>query len=123
MTPRNRCETCRAAPSRRRSFIDIDPSALIHWRRRCVDPCRGHAVSMTITSGPIHLAAHSKLFWQSQIRIDAFMNQQDKSSSQNFPIHNIVYDLMMIIVQKSKGLKAMDQYLQDAQNNQRVKES
>lgn len=51
------------------------------------------------------------------------MNQQDKSSSQKFPIDNIVYDLMMIIVQKSKGLKAMDQYLQDAQNNQRVKES
>jgi hypothetical protein len=51
------------------------------------------------------------------------MNQQSTSSSKNFPIDNLVFDLMMIIVQKSKGLEAMDQYLQDAQNNQRVKDS
>ena len=51
------------------------------------------------------------------------MNQQSASSSKNFPIDNLVYDLMMIIAKKSKGLKAMDQYLQDAQNNQRVKDS
>jgi hypothetical protein len=33
------------------------------------------------------------------------------------------YDLMMIITEKSKGLEAMDKYLQDAQGNQRVKDS
>ena len=48
------------------------------------------------------------------------MNQQNSVSSKQFPIDNLVYDLMMIIAKKSKGLKAMDQYLQDAQNNQRV---
>ena len=51
------------------------------------------------------------------------MNQQSTSSSKKFPIDNLVYDLMMIIAKKSKGLKAMEQYLQDAQNNQRIKES
>ena len=51
------------------------------------------------------------------------MNQKSMSSSENFPIDNLVYDLMMIITKKSKGLKAMEQYLQDAQNNQRVKDS
>jgi hypothetical protein len=51
------------------------------------------------------------------------MNQQSTTSSKNFPIDNLVYDLMMIIAKKSKGLKAMDQYLQDAQNNQRVKDT
>ena len=51
------------------------------------------------------------------------MNQQSVSSNQNFPIDNLVYDLMMIITKKSKSLKAMDQYLQDAQNNERVKAS
>ena len=51
------------------------------------------------------------------------MNQGKMSSGQNFPIDNLVYDLMMIITKKSKSLKAMDQYLQDAQNNQRVKAS
>jgi len=51
------------------------------------------------------------------------MNQQSASSSKNFPIDNLVYDLMMIIAKKSKGLKAMEQYLQDAQNNQRVRDS
>lgn len=51
------------------------------------------------------------------------MNQQSTISNKNFPIDNLVYDLMMIIAKKSKGLKAMDQYLQDAQNNQRVKDT
>ncbi|HEU0179532.1 MAG TPA: hypothetical protein VFV58_35310 [Blastocatellia bacterium] len=51
------------------------------------------------------------------------MNQQNINSSQNFPIDNVVYDLMMIITKKSKCLKAMEHYLQDAQNNQRVKDS
>ena len=51
------------------------------------------------------------------------MNQQNINSSQNFPIDNVVYDLMMMITKKSKCLKAMEQYLQDAQNNQRVKDS
>jgi hypothetical protein len=51
------------------------------------------------------------------------MSQKSMSSSQNFPIDNLVYDLMMIIAKKSKGLKAMERYLQDAQNNPRVKES
>ena len=51
------------------------------------------------------------------------MNKQSTGSSQNFPIDNLVYDLMMIITKKSKSLKAMDHYLQDAQNNERVKAS
>ncbi|HEV2665641.1 MAG TPA: hypothetical protein VG324_12050 [Blastocatellia bacterium] len=51
------------------------------------------------------------------------MNKQNATSNQNFPIDNLVYDLMMIITKKSKSLKAMEQYLQDAQNNQRVKDS
>lgn len=51
------------------------------------------------------------------------MNQKGMSSSQNFPIDNLIYDLMMIITKKSKSLKAMEQYLQDAQNNHRVKDS
>jgi hypothetical protein len=51
------------------------------------------------------------------------MNQAIRSSSQNFPLDNLTYDLMMIITEKSKGLEAMDKYLQDAQSNPRVKES
>jgi hypothetical protein len=51
------------------------------------------------------------------------MNQQSATSNKNFPIDNLVYDMMMIIAKKSKGLKAMEQYLQDAQNNQRVKDT
>ena len=51
------------------------------------------------------------------------MSQQSAGSNQNFPIDDLVYDLMMIITKKSKSLKAMEQYLQDAQNNQRVKDS
>jgi hypothetical protein len=51
------------------------------------------------------------------------MDQKSPSSNQNFPIDNLVYDLMMIITKKSKCLEAMGQYLQDAQNNERVKAS
>jgi hypothetical protein len=51
------------------------------------------------------------------------MNQKSATSGQNFPIDDLVYDLMMIITKKSKSLKAMDKYLQDAQNNGRVKAS
>jgi hypothetical protein len=54
---------------------------------------------------------------------NTFMDQKSPSSNQNFPIDNLVYNLMMIITKKSKSLKAMDQYLQDAQNNERVKAS
>ena len=51
------------------------------------------------------------------------MNQGKTSSSENYPLDNIVYDLMMIITKKSKALEAMNKYIQDAQNNQRVKDS
>jgi uncharacterized FlaG/YvyC family protein len=51
------------------------------------------------------------------------MNQKSTGSGQNFPIDDLVYDLMMIITKKSRSLKAMEQYLRDAQNNQRVKDS
>ncbi|MGE0130780.1 MAG: hypothetical protein AB7U82_22105 [Blastocatellales bacterium] len=51
------------------------------------------------------------------------MNQGAMSSSQNFPLDNLVFDLMMVIIEKSKGLEAMNQYLQDAQSNHRVKDS
>jgi hypothetical protein len=63
------------------------------------------------------------LFSAKSKRINAYMNQKSMSSSQNFPIDNLVYDLMMIITKKSKSLEAMEQYIQDAQNNQRVKDS
>ena len=51
------------------------------------------------------------------------MNQKSTGSGQNFPIDDLVYDLMMIITKRSKSLKAMEQYLRDAQNNQRIKDS
>src|SRR5262245_37879830 len=93
MTPHNRCETSRAASSRRRSFINRSPRP-----KRRLRP--------SITK-----------------RTNAIMNQKSTSSGQNFPIDDLVYDLMMIITKKSKSLKAMEQYLRDAQNNQRVKDS
>jgi hypothetical protein len=33
---------------------------------------------------------------------------------QNFPLDNLTYDLITIMHQKSKGLEAFDQYIQDA---------
>src|SRR4029078_13080370 len=86
---------------------------------RCLESCGDRVVPMTTICGALPFAACVICFFQSQ----NYMNQQSSTSSKNFPIDNLVYDLMMIIAKKSKGLKAMDQYLQDAQNNQRVKES
>lgn len=51
------------------------------------------------------------------------MNQGKMSSGQNFPLDDLTFDLMMIIAKKSKGLEAMNKYIQDAQSNQRVKDS
>jgi hypothetical protein len=50
-------------------------------------------------------------------------SQGNPSSRHNLPLDDLVYDLMMIITKKSKALEAMDKYLQDAQNNHRVKAS
>jgi hypothetical protein len=51
------------------------------------------------------------------------MTQGKTSPHQNFPLGDLAFDLMMIITKKSKALEAMDKYLEDAQNNQRVKDS
>lgn len=36
----------------------------------------------------------------------------------DFPLDNLTYDLVTILYQKSKGLEAYQQYLQDAQGDQ-----
>jgi hypothetical protein len=106
--------------ARRRLGADHLLTIGARWNGRCVKSCEDRAVSTIITCGALRFAACDRsVFFQSL----NFMNQQSSTSSKNFPIDNLVYDLMMIIAKKSKGLKAMDQYLQDAQNNQRVKET
>ena len=45
------------------------------------------------------------------------------SSSKHFPLDNLTYDLITVIHEKSKALEAYDQYLQDAQSNERVRQS
>lgn len=46
--------------------------------------------------------------------------QSGRGSSGSFPLDNLTYDLITIIYEKSKGLEAYDQYMQDAQGNQNV---
>jgi hypothetical protein len=46
--------------------------------------------------------------------------QQESVSSQTYAVPNIVYDLITLIHEKSKGLEAFDQYMKDAQGNQEV---
>jgi predicted ribosome quality control (RQC) complex YloA/Tae2 family protein len=48
------------------------------------------------------------------------MQQETRSGQKHFAIDNLTYDLMTVISEKSKGLEAFDQYLQDAQSNQQV---
>jgi fructoselysine-6-P-deglycase FrlB-like protein len=48
------------------------------------------------------------------------MQQETRSSQSHYPLDNLTYDLLTIISEKSKGLEAYDQYLQDAQSNQQV---
>ena len=47
-------------------------------------------------------------------------NQGASSSSGNFPLDNLTYDLITILYEKSKGLEAYDKYQRDAQGNQQV---
>ena len=91
------------------------------WNGRCFESGVDRAVSILPSAGRFILrpACDRTVFLQSQ----NFMNQQSATSGKNFPIDNLVYDLMMLIAKKSKGLKAMDQYLNDAQSNQRVKDT
>jgi|GEM_PF-1502637 len=42
------------------------------------------------------------------------------SSSGNFPLDNLTYDLITILYEKSKGLEAYDKYQRDAQGNQQI---
>ncbi|HWR16916.1 MAG TPA: hypothetical protein VN577_18960 [Terriglobales bacterium] len=41
---------------------------------------------------------------------------------QNFPLDDLSYDLITIIHEKSKGLEAYDQYLQDAQGDNELRQ-
>lgn len=45
---------------------------------------------------------------------------QQSGSGQSYAVPNLVYDLITVIHEKSKGLEAYNQYLQDAQGNQEV---
>lgn len=42
------------------------------------------------------------------------------TTSQRYGVDNLTYEFVTIISQKSKGLGAYDQYLDDAQGNQQV---
>ena len=46
--------------------------------------------------------------------------QETVGSSQHYGIDNLSYDLITLIHEKSKGLEAFDQYIQDAQGNQQA---
>lgn len=46
---------------------------------------------------------------------------QRRSGQGSFPLDNLTYDLITILYEKSKALEAYDKYLQDAQNNQEVR--
>jgi hypothetical protein len=46
--------------------------------------------------------------------------QETVGTSQHFGIDNLTYDLITLIHEKSKGLEAFDQYIQDAQGNQQA---
>jgi type III secretory pathway component EscR len=48
--------------------------------------------------------------------------QQETRSSSGTAIDNLTYDLITVIQEKSKGLEAYQQYLQDAQSNQQCKQ-
>lgn len=48
------------------------------------------------------------------------MQQETRSTQSHYGIDNITYDLITLIHEKSKGLEAFDQYLQDAQGNDQV---
>jgi hypothetical protein len=54
---------------------------------------------------------------------DRIMSLEKTNGGQKYPLDDLAYDLMMIITKKSKALEAMDKYIQDAQKNNRVKES
>ena len=51
------------------------------------------------------------------------MANQTNRQAGNFPLDNLSYDLITIIHEKSKGLQAFDKYIQDAQSNERVRQS
>lgn len=43
------------------------------------------------------------------------VSQETRSTGQTYAVPNIVYDVITLIHEKSKGLEAFDQYMQDAQ--------
>jgi ferritin-like metal-binding protein YciE len=49
-------------------------------------------------------------------------NQNASNPSGNFPLSNLCYDLITIIHAKSKALEAYDKYLQDAQNDNELRQ-
>ena len=49
-------------------------------------------------------------------------NQNASSQGGDFPLDDLCYDLITIIHQKSKALEAYDKYLQDAQNDNEVRQ-
>ncbi|MCU1306459.1 MAG: hypothetical protein JWN45_1154 [Acidobacteriaceae bacterium] len=46
----------------------------------------------------------------------------DRSSSGRGKIDNVTYDVIAVMHEKSQGLEAYDQYLQDARNHDQVRE-
>lgn len=45
---------------------------------------------------------------------------QETVSGGHYPLSNLTYDLITVIHEKSKGIEAFDQYMKDAQGNQKV---
>ncbi|HWQ32095.1 MAG TPA: hypothetical protein VNQ79_04365 [Blastocatellia bacterium] len=51
------------------------------------------------------------------------MASAGNKSGKHFPLDNLTYDLITMIYEKSKALEACDKYLQDAQGNERIRQS
>ncbi|HZS04197.1 MAG TPA: hypothetical protein VFD58_05125 [Blastocatellia bacterium] len=51
------------------------------------------------------------------------MSQNTTRSGKHYPLDNLVYDLITVMQEKSQGLEAYDQYIKDAQGNDRVRQS
>ena len=79
---------------------------------------------------PLDLEACGKIFCEDRNFLgerseggNRIMSLEKTNGGQKYPLDDLVYDLMMIITKKSKALEAMNKYIQDAQKNNRVKES
>ncbi len=50
------------------------------------------------------------------------MAQNQGSQSNRYGLDNLTYDIITVLHEKSKGLEAFDQYLQDAQGDNEARE-